>query len=183
MSTTATALLTAEDFWLLPDHGGHRSLVRGEVIETMPTSVEHAFVASAFVEYLRHWAREMGTGKVGQEAGFILARDPDVVRAPDIFFIRKDRLPPNKFPQAFWDQAPDLVVEVVSPSESAEDVREKVRDYLAAGTSLVWVAYARTREVVAHTPDGLARTYREGDLLTAPDVLPGFSCKVSDLFE
>lgn len=183
MSATATALLTAEDFWLLPDHGGQRSLVRGEVVEAMPTGVEHAFVASAFVEYLRRWARETNNGKVGQEAGFILARDPDVVRAPDAFFIRKDRLPSGRFPRAFWDQAPDLAVEVVSPSETAEDVREKVRDSLAAGTPLVLVAYARTREVIAHTPDGLARTYREGDTLTNPDILPGFACQVSALFE
>ncbi len=73
-------------------------------------------------------------------------------------------------------------MEVVSPSESAKEVREKVRDYLQAGTALMWVIYRRTREVLVHTPDGLARTYREVDSLEGFRRLPGFTCAVSSLF-
>ena len=78
--------------------------------------------------------------------------------------------------------APDFAVEVISPSETAEEVQEKVRDYLAAGTALVVLAYPRTRLLVAHAPDGSARTYREDETFTAPTVLPGFSCHVAELF-
>ncbi len=84
--------------------------------------------------------------------------------------------------EAFWEIAPDLAVEVVSPAETAEEIREKVRDYLQAGTLLVWVIYPRAQEVVVHTPDGLARTLAVGDILSAPDVLPGFNCTVAELF-
>ena len=91
-------------------------------------------------------------------------------------------MPDTGVPEAFWNLAPDLAVEVVSPSEKAGDVREKARDYLAAGTRLVWIVYPRTREVVVHTPDGLARAYGADATLEGFGILPGFSCDVADLF-
>jgi len=132
---------------------------------------------------LRLWAKNGPHGCSGVESGFVLAQSPDTVRGPDVFYIRSDRIPPTGIPEGFWTIHPDLAVEVVSPNETAEDEREKVRDYLAAGTPLVWVIYPRTQEVVAHTPDGLARTYARDGILDAPLVLPGFSCAVSALFE
>ncbi len=180
--STATKLLTAEDFWLLPDSVLRRSLVRGEVVETMPPGGRHGAVAVLFAARLQRWSVEHNAGTVGVEAGFILLRDPDGVRCPDIYFVRADRVPPDGVPEGFWNLAPDLAVEVISPSESAEDVADKVHDYLTAGVPLVWVAYPRRRAVVAHTPDGLARTFRTDDLLAAPDLRPGFSCIVGELF-
>lgn len=179
---TAIKLLTAEEFWLLPDTEMHRDLIRGEVVETMPPGGRHGATAALFTSRVQNWSIEHHAGIVGVESGFVLGRTPDIVRAPDIYFVRADRIPEDGVPEAFWELAPDLAVEVVSPSESAQDVREKVRDYLDAGTPLVWVAYPRTREVIAHTADGLARTHRGDDLLTNPDVLPGFSCPVQELF-
>jgi len=82
-----------------------------------------------------------------------------------------------------FEITPDLAVEIVSPGESAEEVREKVRDYLTAGTPLVWLVYPRTREVVVHTPDGLARAYGDSAMLERFDTLPGFSCAVAELFD
>ncbi len=180
--TTATKLVTAEEFWLLPDNGGRRSLVRGELEETMPPGLRHAFTAAIFCQRLARWAEEGKAGMVGVEGGFILARDPDIVRAPDVFFVRRDRVEGGDITEKFGAFAPDLAIEVVSPSETAQEVREKVSDFLTAGTALVWVAYPKSREVVAHTPDGLARTHRSDDILTTPDVLPGFSCPVAALF-
>jgi Uma2 family endonuclease len=179
---TATQPLTAEEFWLLPDTEMQRSLIRGDVVEAMLPGGRHGITASLFCNRVQNWAIEQRAGIVGVESGFILQRHPDIVRGPDVYFVRAERIPEDGVPEAFWELAPDLAIEVVSPSESAEDVREKVRDYLVAGTALVWVAYPRTREVVAHTPDDLARTFRSDDLLTAPDVLPGFSCVVKELF-
>jgi Uma2 family endonuclease len=182
MSTTETKLLTAEEFWLLPGTEMRRSLVRGEVVEEMPVGGEHGGLAVLFVLNLGLWAREHDAGWVGVETGFILARGPDLIRAPDVSFVRKEHLPADGAPRTFWELAPDLAVEIVSPSETAIEVRDKVADYLAAGTPLVLVAYPARREIVAHTPDDLARTYHADDTLTAPDVLPGFARPVRDFF-
>lgn len=182
MDAVKPQLLTAEDFWLLPESETRRSLVRGEVIETMPPGGQHGVIASELDFRLKAWARSGPGGAVGVESGFVLRRNPDTVRGPDVFFVRADRILEAGVPEAFWEIPPDLAVEVVSPGESAEEVREKVRDYLDAGTPLVWVVYPRTREVIVHTPDGMAHTYGSTDALEQFDALPGFTCAVAELF-
>lgn len=183
MDAVKPKLLTAEEFWRLPENGKRRELVRGVVVETMPPGGIHGAVALRLGSRLETWARSGPGGYVGVESGFVLRRDPDVVRGPDVSYVRAERIPDGGVPEAFWGIAPDLAVEVVSPGESAEEVREKVRDYLAAGTPLVWVVYPRTREVVVQTPDGLARALGAGDMLEGLDVLPpGFACAVAELF-
>jgi Uma2 family endonuclease len=183
MTTAAHQLLTAYEYWSLPENGMQRALVRGEVYETMPPGGRHGLLAAMLSTLLRLWARTGQHGCVGVESGFLLMRNPDTVRGPDVFFIRAERIPSTGIPEGFWLIHPDLAVEVVSPTETAEDVREKVRDSLAAGTPLVWVIYPRTQEVVAHTADGFARTYSHNDTLDAPTLLPGFTCAVNTLFE
>ena len=182
MSVGAQQLLTATDYWHLPDNGMQRALVRGEVVEAMPPGGRHGVIAAILSTLLHLWARSGPRGVVGVESGFVLGRNPDTVRGPDVFYVRPARIPAGGIPEAFWEIAPDLAVEVVSPTETAEEIREKIRDYLQAGTPLVWVIYPRTQEVVVHTPDGLARTLSIGDTLGAPDVLPGFNCTVAELF-
>jgi Uma2 family endonuclease len=182
VSAVRSKPMTAEEFWRLPGDGKWQSLVRGEVVEEMPPGGLHGTTASEIVVRLHAWARSGPRGHVGVESGFVLARNPDTVRGPDVFYVGPDRAPDTGVPEAFWDVAPDLAVEVVSPSEKAADVREKVRDYLVAGTRLVWVVYPRTREVVVHTPDGLSRAYGEGDTLEGFDILQGFACAVAELF-
>ena len=183
MSAVAQHLLTAEDFWQLPETDRQRELVRGEMIEVMPPGGQHGAIASELNAQLRAWAKAGPKGCVGVESGFILAHHPDTVRSPDVFYVRVERIPAIGIPEGFWELAPDLAVEVVSPSESAADVRDKVRDYLSAGTQLVWVIYPRSREVIVHTPDGLAKTYSHDDELTGFEVLPNFTCVVASLFE
>ena len=177
MSSVAQRLITAEEFARMPG-SKHQELVRGEVKETMPPGGRHGAIAVAGT-LLRIWAKQVVGGYVGVEAGFILAHNPDVVRGPDVSYVSADRIPPDGIPEAFWTIAPDLAVEVISPSETADEVREKVRDFLAAGTPIGVDGASGTGEVVVHTGDGLARTYGEDDLIEYPDVLPGFSCKVS----
>jgi Uma2 family endonuclease len=183
MSLVTPRLLTAEDLWRLPDNGKRLALVRGEIVETMPPGGRHGVIISALGTCLALWARSGPGGCVGVESGFILARDPDTVRGPDVFYVRAARLPPGGIPESYWEIAPDVAVEIVSPSESAADVREKVRDYLAAGTALVWVIYPRTQEVIAHTPDGLARTYSRHDVLAHFEILPEFTCAIAEIFQ
>lgn len=182
MGAVRSRPMTAEEFWRLPGDGKWRSLVRGEVVEEMPPGGLHGVVALEVSARLREWSRNGPGGSVGVESGFVLSRDPATVRGPDIFYVRPDHVPDAGVPEAFWNVAPDLAVELVSPGEKAGDVREKVRDYLAAGTRLVWLVYPRTREVVVHTPDGLARTYGDGDSLEGFETLPGFACAVAGFF-
>lgn len=183
MSLAAHQLMTAQEFWQLPGADVHRELVRGEVIETMPPGGRHGAIAAAVATVLRLWTRQTTGGYVGVEASYLLARNPDTVRAPDVSYVRVERIPPGGAPEGFWDLAPDLAIEVVSPNATAEDVREKIRDFLRAGTPLVWTIYPRTREVVAYMSDGFARTFTEHDMLSFSDIPPGFSCTVSALFE
>jgi Uma2 family endonuclease len=183
MSFVAQRLLTAEEYWQSPLNTKHSELVRGEVVETMPPSKEHGTVALKIGSLLLAWAERGQLGQVGVESGFILARDPDSIRGPDVYYVSAERAQSDNKSAAFWTIAPDLAVEVVSPSESASEIREKVRDFLAAGTPLVWVVFPSTREVIVHTTDGLARTYGEDDLLENQEVLTGFSCRVAELFD
>ncbi len=148
----------------------------------MPPGGEHGWIASEIDFQLRAWIKRGIGGFVGVEAGFKRSRNPDTVRAADVAYVRAERIPNEGIPKGFWNMAPDLAVEVVSPGETADEVRNKVRDYLQAGTPLVWVVYPRSKDVVVHTPDGLARTVSGDAVLEDATVLPGFTCPVADLF-
>jgi Uma2 family endonuclease len=104
------------------------------------------------------------------------------VRIPDVSFIALARLPHGRVPEGYIDGAPDLAVEIVSPSDRAEDVYGKVREYLEAGTRLVWVVWPRYRAITAYTQDGQIRELRAGDELGGDDVLPGFRVPVAEIF-
>lgn len=112
--------------------------------------------------------------------------DPNKVRRPDVSFIRAGRLPGERAPIGHCSIAPDLVVEVISPNDFAEDVEEKVQEYLAAGVSLVWVVFPSTRTVHVHrqrsSPSGSVTTLTDADTINGEDVLPGFSCPVAAFF-
>lgn len=178
---TAQALITAEMLAEMPEDGVRRELVRGVIIEMSPVKRRHGRSAGKWIIRLGIWAESTQSGEVGTELGFVLARDPDVVRAPDAYFIRQERLEDDSL-DSYWEGAPDLAVEVVSPSETATEVQEKVSDYLQGGTRLVWVCYPKRREVMEYLPDGQARLYKSMDVLTNEEVLPGFSATVSELF-
>jgi Uma2 family endonuclease len=182
MSAPAVEVMTAEAFWALPDAAVRRELVNGEVVELMPPGGKHGLVAASLSWALQGWARVGKHGVVGVESGFVLRREPDTVRAPDVFFVRAERVPAGGVPEAFWNQAPDLAVEIVSPSETAEEVRAKVRDYLAAGAAMVWEIHPRTREVLIHTPDNTIRALGVDATIGELPLLPGFTCAVRDLF-
>src|SRR5437764_14513452 len=130
--TTITTPMTAEELYDLPtDHLRHE-LVRGELTTMPPTSGEHgastfniALLLGAFIK-----AHDLGVG-AGAETGFLIGRNPDTVRAPDCAFVSKARIPSGGVPKKYWPMAPDLAVEVLSPSDSAGEVLEKIADWLA----------------------------------------------------
>jgi Uma2 family endonuclease len=113
----------------------------------------------------------------------LFADQPRHWRKPDVSFVRFGRLPDDKIPTGRMHLAPDLAVEVISPTEKAEDVETKLDEYLRAGVRLVWVLYIPTKNVWAYKLDGTAKLYRATDTLPGEDVLPGFAVPVAELFE
>lgn len=181
--TTAT-LLTADDLLAMPEDGNLYELLRGELVSTPMSSYESSDIAAGIVTVLRTYAHASKLGRVaGADGAFILARDPYTVRIPDASFVRMDRLPPPEQRRRFLELAPDLAVEVVSPSDSANDVQEKVREYLDYGVQLIWVVHPLQRTVTVYRPDRSAHVLYEEDTLDGGDVLPGFSLSVAIIFE
>ncbi len=177
-----TALLTAADLMEMPDRDVRHELIRGELTDMNPTGFQHLEIGGLLNRRMGTFAEQHDLGVVGGEAGFILTRDPDTVLAPDIIFVRADRLPPKDERLGFLELAPDLVVEILSPSDRAIEVNEKVVVYLEAGVRLVWIIDPRRRSVTAYAADRTARVLVEGDDLDVGDVLPGFRLPLTELF-
>jgi Uma2 family endonuclease len=175
--------MTAEQLAELPDDGRHYELVRGVLVAVAPAGGRQGENAGQIAGHLWLFAEPRGLGRIYiAETGFILARDPDIVRAPDVSFVRAERLPPLDRREGFLELAPDLAVEVVSPSDRARDVMDKVIEYLDAGVRLVWIVEPRRRIVTIWTPDRTARILTEADELDGGDVLPGFRLPVAQIF-
>ena len=123
----------------------------------------------------------MGTAGVG-DVGFVLAVNPDTVRAPDVCFIRREKVPETGEPTGFWTIPPDLAVEVLSPNDRYTEVAEKVAEWLAFGVRLVLVVDPRPRTVAVHRPNAPVRILNEDDTLDGEDVVPGWSLPVRAIF-
>jgi Uma2 family endonuclease len=182
--TTATTqkLLTAEEFMKLPDppDGSRQELIRGRVV-TMPlTQGRHGIVCLKVGRVVGDFVEANRLGHAtSNDAGFIGERGPDTVRGPDVAFYSFTRAP--EVPDGYFEVAPDLAIEVVSPSDTHTRVQEKVRYYLRRGVRLVWVIDPELRIVTAYQ-DQEWRTLEETDTLTGGDVLPGFNIIVANLF-
>ena len=175
--------MTAEDLLELPaDHMRHE-LVEGELRTMSPAGGEHGRVALAIGARILQHVDEHSLGLAfAAETGFVLRRRPDTVRAPDVAFVAVDRLAQGAG-RGFPELAPDLVVEVVSPSDRASEVAEKAAMWLDAGVRLVWVVDPQARLAAVHHPGGLVTVLREDAVLDGEDVLPGFRLPLAPLFE
>ncbi|MGE0680841.1 MAG: Uma2 family endonuclease [Candidatus Binatia bacterium] len=185
MTVTATekVLSTAEDLWQLPNDGQKYELAAGELFQMPPSGFLHGTVAGNLARLLGEHVNRHELGAVSvAEAGFKLRQNPDTVRAPDVAFVSKTRILEQGKPEKFWEGAPDLAVEVVSPNDRFDDVVEKVQEYLAAGARLVWVALPRSKSIMVYHPNGEIKILREGNELQGEDVLPGFVCLIQEIF-
>ncbi|MCE2513925.1 MAG: Uma2 family endonuclease [Acidobacteria bacterium] len=163
--------------------GQRTELVGGDLIVMAPAGGRHGQVAHALALFIGTHVRDRNLGRVfAAETGFLLRRDPDTVRAPDVAFVADERLGARGAPAGFLEMAPDLAAEVVSPGDSAAAVRDKAAEWLAAGTRLVWVVYPETRSVVVHRPDHPARALHDAETLEGGPVFTDFSVRVGDLF-
>jgi Uma2 family endonuclease len=185
--TVKEKLVTAEQFLLLPGpvEGGKMELIDGRVVTMAPVGGEHGVRALELGHHLREFVRAHSLGRVMVETGFVLQRNPDSVRAPDVSFVAHDQLPGGAVPRGFLPFAPVLAVEVVSPDDREREIREKIDAYLAAGTQRVWVVRSTNQTVTVHRPGGDARTYGIGATLSSDDAgfaVEGFALKLTDLF-
>ena len=175
-------LMTADELLALNVQDRRAELVRGRLMVREPPGFYHGIVAmrigrrlAAFVE-----ARELGV-VVAAETGFRLFTDPDTVRAPDVGFIRADRMPDPVPRRGYAPVAPDLAVEVLSPDDKPGDVLAKVADWLSAGSMLVWVIDPQRRLARVYRADGTEAMLGDTASLDGEHVLPEFTCLVSDI--
>jgi Uma2 family endonuclease len=176
-------VVTVEEFLAMRLPEGKSELVRGEVRVTPPPGAPHGAAAFNLAFLLETHVRPNGLGRVfGDGFGYELIRLPHTVRVPDLSFVRADRLPQGGLGPGLLTLAPDLAVEVLSPSDTASSLEEKLADYATAGTPLVWVVDPTRRTVSIVATNAPIRWLREGDTLDDGDVIVGFSCGVSEIF-
>ena len=172
------------DLLALADDERHYELVRGDLLMMSPASPVQGRYAERLSRALGQYVEDHDLGEVyTAEPGFELAAEPEkIVRAPDVAFVRKERIPPADQQAGFWPLAPDLAVEIISPSETAASVQAKVQDYLAAGTQLIWLVYPDSTIVVEYQPPAQIRQYSFADTLDGGTVIPGFQYALARLF-
>jgi Uma2 family endonuclease len=187
MSTT-TRLITADELLSVPHRDEYGTdcrleLVRGEVRRMSPTGGAHGIMCLETGAELRNDARANGLGKVfGAETGFLVERDPDSVLGIDVAFVNKERMRLVENIIKFVPFAPDLAVEVLSPSSTVAEVDEKIRLYFAAGSRQVWIVKPERRTIAAYSSPTEVRILAGEGALDGGDVLPGFELKLSELF-
>ena len=182
MSTTLQQV-TADELFAKPKDGFRYELVKGELRKMSPAGSEHGAIIVNITVLLGQHVKSNQLGVcLGAETGFKIASDPDTVRAPDVAFVSRERVPESGIPKKFWPGAPDLAVEVLSPGDTVEEVEDKVEDWLSAGARAVWIVSPRRRGVTAYRSMTDVTRLSEADELDGGDVVPGFRCKVAEFF-
>lgn len=179
--STATPLVTAEELERQPQDYRYE-LVQGRIVRMSPVGCEHGRTVTRLLVLIQLHLQRHPVGVVLTEVGFKLASRPDTVRGPDVSFVQRERFP-SPAPRGFFQGPPDLAVEVNSPEDRPSDIREKVREYLARGVQLVVVVDPDDGSVTCHRQLAEPVTFRADDRLNLGDVIPGFTCQVSEIFE
>ena len=182
MTTAKPKLLTADDLLRLDSQGVRGELVRGVLHETMPAGMKHGEVVAALLAMLWMHIRPGRIGRVfGSDTGVILETNPDTVREPDIAFVSAERLPLDVEISGYCPVAPDLVVEIKSPSDSEQAVDDKAAMWLSHGVRIALVINPDTGTIRVRRPDLPAVILTLDDTLDVGDVLPGFTCAVREI--
>ena len=173
-------ILTLGQFERLPDDDLRHELDEGELLSMSPAARKHGNIQAKVTSLLESFVGRHSLGDVVTETGFVLGRDPDTARAPDVAFIRAGR---PAAPAGFEEGAPDLAIEIVSPSDTAADMAKEVSQYRRAGARAAWVVYQESKQVHVFEAGGEACVLEACQTISAGDLLPGFSVPVSTLFE
>ena len=181
---TTDKLVTAEDLCRMPEplDGTRYELFEGELVQMTPAGGRHGKCCGLIARALIAYATEHGAGHVAtNDTGVFTERDPDTVLGPDVAYWSRERLP--EMPEGFVEVAPDLAVEVVSPSDTQIHVHRKVLHYLDHGVPLVWVVDPGVQTATVYRSRQEICILGHEDEITGGDVLPGFSSRVGELFE
>ena len=180
---TTTKLVTADDLLAMPGDGYCYELIEGQLVKMAPAGFQHGRYAARLCSLLEQHVHASQSGTVvTAEAGFRLASDPDTVRAPDVAFVDRSRASETGDEQGFWPGAPDLAVEVVSPSDSYTEVESKALLWLDAGTTAVVVVDPRRQTVTVYRSRSDIVILTEDDILDVHDVVTGWTLPLRELF-
>jgi Uma2 family endonuclease len=182
LATTATSY-TPEDLLALPEYGRFE-LIDGHLVERK-MEAKSSYVATNLLGLVWHFVRSHHLGLVFQaDCGYqIFAEEPNQVQFADGSFLRRGQLPEDRPPQGHCRLAPDLIIEAVSPHDTASELEAKIAQWLAAGVRLVWVLYPETQRVQVHRADGTVTKLQAAEQLVGEDVIPGFQCQVAEVFQ
>lgn len=181
---TTSTTVTAEDLLKMPDDGFCYELAKGELVKMAPAGSEHGKIAMEVGWRLAQHVRSNGLGNVyAAETGFQIASNPDTVRAPDAAFVNRSRAEEVGVTRGYWPGAPDLAVEVISPTDTYTQVEDKVLDWLNAGTVAVVVVNPRQQTVTVYRSLAEIVILTRDDELDLDDVVPGWSLPVKELFQ
>ena len=179
--TSPPGLVTADELLQLHISDKRVELVRGVLVVREPAGGRHGRIALNLALQLGNDVNAHRLGAVyAAETGFTLTRAPDTVRAPDVAFVRRERVPTPE-PTGFPDLAPDLVIEVLSPGDRPGEILAKVADWLSAGTRLVWVVDSDRRAARVYRQDGTEAIVAGDQVLDGEDVVPGFFCRLDTI--
>ena len=168
----------------LYSQGVKGELIDGVLRETVPAGKRHARIAGRVITHFNNFVIPRRLGQVGgTDGGVLVRRNPDSVREPDVYYISVERLPLEDDSDGYLEVAPELVVEIISPNDSQDEVDEKTRMWLSIGVLMVAEVYPRRRAVIVHRPGVPVVTLTGDDALDGGDVLPGFSLHLSEIFD
>lgn len=183
MATTLT-FMTADEYLRLPDEGQPTELVRGEVLTMNPPASRHGQICTKVARILGNYAEDHDIGHVlSNDSGVVTQRNPDTVRGADVAFYSYRRVPKGPLPAGYLPVPPDLVVEVLSPSETRSAVLAKVGEYLEADVKAVCVLDDESRRADVYYPDRPAQVLQAEETLSLPDILGDFQVPVGKFFE
>ncbi|MBI3860914.1 MAG: Uma2 family endonuclease [Planctomycetia bacterium] len=175
--------MTAADLLRMPRGKFRYELVKGELHAMSPAGSAHGAVTQRLSTLLDQYVAGNGLGLVfGAETGFLVDRNPDTVRAPDIAFVRRDRISADGPPDGYWQGAPDLAVEVASPGDTPREIEQKVSEWFDAGCHLVWVIRPRLKTLAIHRAGDEPEILAGDATLDGAPVLAGFCCQLADVF-
>ncbi len=181
--SAGTELLSADELLTKPRDGYRYELSKGELIKEPPAGNIHGNRTMRLGWRLARHVEANNLGVVfAAETGFLLASNPDTVRAPDVAFVTRERVDRAGEFEGFWPGAPDLAVEVMSPGDSHTEVEKKAGEYLNAGTRAVWIVDPVRRAISIHRSMTDITLLNEKGTLEGGDIVPGFSCLVAEVF-